>query len=173
MSKNLRTLQSENLAKSKSYKFGGEKLWALTNNKIIKELGYKPPKDEIHYTKYEHEKACADVFVTLALTGKLTGWEIKKAISKAIIPDRIAYYGGTIYVEVETGSKDEIKQKAEAYRQYYFDTKEQFDVWFLVGTTKLYDKGLHYLASFSNHYSLQMIDDFHRSFQSDTQSDME
>jgi hypothetical protein len=174
VSKNLRTLQSANLVKSKSYKFGGDKLWAFENNKIVRDLGYTPPKEEVHFTKYDHEIACGDVFVTLSLTGKLTGWSYKKAISKEIVPDRIADYGGTVYIEVEMGSKDEIKQKAEAYRQYYFEKKEQdkpeqFQVWFLVGNQKLYDKGLHYLANFSSHYSLQKLDEFHQEFQSDTE----
>lgn len=154
----------------KNYGLGKDNFWALANHKIIKELGYTPPKAEIHTFKYEHEKACADVFVTLYLTGKLYDWEAHKKIAAGIIPDRSAEVPGKIYLEIEMGSKSEIRQKAEKYRQYYFGKREDFKVWFLVKESWQYDQGLEDLRHFSQHYSIELIDEFHQKF-SDTHSD--
>jgi hypothetical protein len=146
-------------------------LWSLTGHKIVRDFGYAPPKAQIHRYKYEHEKACADVFVTLALTEKLHGWEAHTKIGKDIIPDRTADYGGTVYIEVEMGSQDKIRQKADAYRQHFYQNKQPFSVWFLVDTDKLYQSGLEDLRDFPQYYSLQKLDEFHDYFRSDTQSD--
>lgn len=140
-----------------------DNLYSLKPHSIIKDFGYTPPKSEIHRFKYEHEKACGDVFVTLALTGKLFGWEAHKKISKEIIPDRMADYGGTVYIEVEMGSQDKIREKAEAYRKYFYETKEQFQVWFLVDSDKLYQSGLEDLRNYPRQYSIQKLDEFHAS----------
>ena len=146
-------------------------MWSLTGHKIVKDFGYEPPKAEIHRYKAEHEKACADVFVTLALTEKLFGWQAHTKIGKDIIPDRMADYGGTVYIEVEMGSQNKIRQKAENYKRYFYETKEAFQVWFLVDTDKLYKSGLEDLRDFPNHYSLQLLNEFHKFFESETQSD--
>lgn len=138
---------------------------------IIKELELEPPKSEIHSFKYEHEKACADVFVTLALTGKLYGWELHKKIAKGIIPDRTALMDTPVYIEVEMGSQDKIRQKADNYKRYFYDTKEPFSVWFLVKTQKQYDNGLEDLRGFSSHYSIELLDVFNKITHSDTLSD--
>lgn len=167
VNKNLRKLQSENLLKSKDYGLGLDNLWSLTNHKMVRELGYEYPKAEIHRFKYGHEKACADVFVTLALTQKLYGWEAHKKISKDIIPDRTADYGGTVYIEVEMGSQDKIREKADAYKQYFNQIREPFQVWFLVNTDKLYQSGLEDLRDFPRHYSIQKLSDWHSDMLSD------
>jgi hypothetical protein len=129
------------------------------------------PKAEIHSFKYEHEKACADVFVTLALTEKLCGWELHKKICKNIIPDRTADYNGTVYIEVEMGSQNKIFQKADAYRQYFRETKQTFQVWFLVKDQWLYESGLEDLRDFPTHYSIELLDNFNNQIRSDTLSD--
>src|SRR5687767_9099277 len=89
--KNLRSLHQKDLLRFKDYGLGKENLWALKPHPIIKEFEYEPPKAEIHSFKYEHEKACADVFVTLTLTGKLYDWKAHKKLTKGIIPDRTAH----------------------------------------------------------------------------------
>ena len=149
---------------------GKDNLWAFTSNKLVKELGGMPPKSEIHTFKYEHEKACADVFVTLILTGKLIGWEQHKKIG-SIIPDRTAELDGTVYIEVEMGSKSEIRQKAENYKRYYHETRERFSVWFLVKHQWQYDEGLEDLRTFPNNYSIELLDVFNADKNSDTSSD--
>src|SRR5258708_3008651 len=73
--KSLKRLKVNGLLKSKSYGLGKEKLWFLTKSKVISELGYSPPKGEIHAYKYDHEKDCAEVFVSLALSDSLLEWE--------------------------------------------------------------------------------------------------
>ncbi len=134
-------------------------------------MGFEPPRAEIHTFKYEHEKACADVFVTLALSGNLYGWEQHKRIATGIIPDRTADHNGIVYIEVEMGSKDEIRQKADAYTKYFQATREQFNVWFLVKHQWQYDSGLEDLRDFPNHYSIELLDTFCSDTSSDTSSD--
>lgn len=134
-------------------------MWALKRHKIIAEFGYTPPNAEIHTYKYEHEKACADMFVTLALSEKLQDWQAHKKIGK-VIPDRTALLDRLVYIEVEMGSKDEVGQKAENYRQLYFETRQHFEVWFMVKTQKQLDKAEMDLHGFSSHYRADLLDNF-------------
>ncbi|MEJ7863099.1 MAG: hypothetical protein WKF90_15830 [Pyrinomonadaceae bacterium] len=138
---------------------------------MTKDLGYEPPRAEIHAFKYEHEKACADIFVTLDLSGKLLGWEQHKKLGTSIIPDRTAILDGTVYIEVEMGSQDKIKQKAESYTRYFQETKKQFSVWFLVKEQRHYDSGLEYLRHFPSAYSIELLDVFNASSVSNPSSD--
>lgn len=176
-------MKAENLLKSKNYGLGKDNLWSLKigaslrlaeevlNENSEDEIKLIPPKTEIHTFKYEHEKACGDVFVTLALTGNLYGWEAHRKISKNIIPDRAADYGGTVYIEVEMGSQNKIRQKSENYSQYFSESRKQCLVWFLVDTDKLYQSGLEDLRDFPRHYSIQKLSEFHSDMLSDTLSD--
>lgn len=177
--KNLQSLRQKDLLRFKDYGLGKDNLWALKSGKALRlaeeainqeseeEIKITPPRAEIHSFKYEHEKTCADVFVTLLLSGKLCGWEAHKKIAEGIIPDRIAELDRLAYIEVEMGSKNEIREKAERYRKFYYDSRKRFEVWFLVGTDKLYESGLEDLRDFSGHYRLQKLSDM----RSDTQSD--
>jgi hypothetical protein len=168
--KNLQTLRQKELLRYKDYGLGKDNLWALQPNPLLKDFGFIPPKSEIHAFKYEHEKACADVYVTLKLTGKLTGWKQSAKLTAAIIPDRIAETPEPIYLEIEMGSKYEIPQQAQNYRQYHFDTKKHFKVWFLVKEQWQYDQALEDLRDFPPAYSVELLDVFHQRF-SDTHSD--
>lgn len=170
--KNLQTLRQKDLLRYKDYGLGKDNLWALKPHPIIKEFGFAPPKAEIHSFKYEHEKACADVFVTLALTGKLYGWEAHRKIAKGIIPDRIATFDQIAYIEVEMGSQNKIKEKADNYRRYRISSKEEFLVWFLVKDQRQYESALEGLSDLADHYQVAILDDFHSDMLSDTSSDL-
>jgi hypothetical protein len=146
-------------------------LWALKPNPLIREMGYEPPRSEIHTFKYEHEKTCADVFVTLVLTGKLLSWAVHKKLGKNIIPDRTADLGKTVYIEVEMGSQDKIWQKANAYRQYFTDNRKPFEVWFLVKDEAQLARAEQDLADFPSHYRASLLSQFHFDMRSDTSSD--
>ncbi len=169
--KNLQSLRQKDLLKYKDYGLGKDNMWSLKPHSIIRELGYNPPRAEIHTFKYEHEKACADVFVTLALSDNLMDWQEHKKIGKSIIPDRTADYNGTVYIEVEMGSQNKIRQKAEAYKKYFQETRQPFNVWFLVKEQKHYDSGLEDLRDFPSHYSIELLDEFNKIRLSDTSSD--
>ena len=176
--KNLQSLCQKDLLRYKDYGLGKDNLWAIKPNPLIREMGLEPPRAEIHAFKYEHEKACADVFVTLYLTGKLCGWEAHKKIVNGIIPDRTAELPRSVYLEIEMGSKRDIKEKAEKYRQFYLskpiETREKFHVWFLVKERRQYDEGLEDLRNFPPAYSIETLDEFHKKFsdmRSDTSSD--
>jgi hypothetical protein len=168
--KNLQTLKKESLLKSKDYGLGKENLWSLKPHPIIRELGYTPPKSEIHTFKYEHEKACADVFVTFALSGNLYDWEAHKRRGK-MIPDRIAETDTTIFIEVEMGSQDKIRQKLEAYQQYHRETREEFQVLFLVKPPQL-ESASEIVKEVTHHYRVELLDRYqHFEPLSDTLSD--
>ena len=145
VAKNLSKLQKENLLKSKSYGLGKEKLWSLKPNPINKEEGFTPPKAEVHTYKYEHERACAEVFVKFA-QDEIYGWDQHKKISKEIIPDRTVYLTEDypLYIEVEMGDRDRVTQKISNYQRYYRETHEKFRVLFLVKQMRDWPKNPHY-----------------------------
>jgi hypothetical protein len=153
--KNLQSLKKENLLKSKDYGLGKENLWSLKPHPIVKEMGFSPPRSDIHTFKYEHEKACADVFVTLINTGNLVSWEAHKKIGRGIIPDRIAELDTTVYIEVEMGSQNKIEQKLSAYQSYYHQTRADFRVLFLVK----HQRQMVQLDS-TRHYSVELLDSY-------------
>jgi hypothetical protein len=98
------------------------------------------------------------VFVSLALTGRLYSWQAHKRIGK-VIPDRIAEMEDVIYIEVEMGSQNKIKSKAELYKQLYRETREPFQVLFLVQTDKQLQSARKELADFTSHYRVEMLSD--------------
>ena len=155
--KNLAYLKKENLLKSKDYGLGKENLWSIKRHPLNKEQGYSPAPD-IHTFKYEHEKACGDVFVSLALTGKLYSWQAHKRIGR-VIPDRIAEMEDMIYIEVEMGSQNKIKSKATLYQQLYRETREPFQVLFVVQTDKQLQNARKELEGFTSHYRVEMLSD--------------
>jgi hypothetical protein len=181
--KNLQSLRQKDLLKYKDYGLGKDNLWALKSGAPLRlaeevlndnseyDIKLTAPKSEIHTFKYEHEKACADVFVTLVLSGKLLNWEQHKKIGKSIIPDRTADTGKMAYIEVEMGSQNKIREKAEAYKQYFHETKQHFNVWFLVKEQRHYEAGLEILRNFPNAYSVELLDVFNSQIFSDMLSD--
>ncbi len=149
--------------KSKSYGLGKDYFWSLKKHPVIAELGYSPPRAEVHTFKYEHEKACAEVFVSLALTKKLYGWESHKRISKTTIPDRIANLERRIfYLEIERGTQDKIVHKTENYRTFFRETGEEFGVLFLVKDEKTLADSVKKLeaANASSHYLVGVFSEF-------------
>jgi hypothetical protein len=143
----------------------------ILNEELEDDIKLIAPRAEIHTFKYAHEKACAEVFVDLALTGNLYSWEAHKKIAKGIIPDRIAEMNTLTYIEVEMGSQNKIKQKADSYKRFFYETKEPFHVWFLVKNEKQYSDGLEILRDFTDHYQISTLEKFHADMRSDTSSD--
>lgn len=78
---------------------------------------------------------------------------------------------GTVYIEVEMGSQDKIRQKAESYKRYFQETKEQFDVWFLVKEERQLEKAQYDLQAFPNAYKVDLLANFCSDTSSDTSSD--
>ncbi len=156
-------LKKQNLLKSKSYGLGKEYFWSLRQHPVLAELGLEPPRSEVHAFKYEHEKQCAEVFVSLALTETLYDWQPHKRISKGIIPDRMARFENrTIYFEIERGTQDKIVQKTESYRKHWRETKEDFSVLFLVKDEKALEQTITKLEGInaSDHYLVGVLPQF-------------
>ena len=103
------------------------------------------------------------MFVALALTGKLYGWQAHKRISKGIIPDRIAnLQSNKYYLEIERGTQDKIASKTENYRRYFRETNEEFSVLFLVKDEKTLEDSVRKLGETgaSGHYLVGVFSEF-------------
>jgi len=147
-----------------------EYFWALKSHPVNKDLGFTPPKGEIHSHFYNHEKLCGDVFVQVASTDNLFGWEHKQ-LNEYIKPDRTFYYGDDlVFLEAERGSHNEstIKEKIQNYQQYWRETRQPFRVLFVSATDKhhqMIQRNLPHPAYVAIH-----IDDLHIAFPSNTDS---
>jgi hypothetical protein len=133
--KNLKTLENENLLKSKSYGWDKDKFWYLAKHPLNEDQGFTPPKAEIHRYKYEHEKDCGDIFVSLALTGNLLLWEGEGRAIKGFRHDRKFLLDDLDwYLENERGTQAPtvLRGKLEQYLKHYRETKKMFHVLFVV-----------------------------------------
>jgi len=163
--KNLKKLESEKLLKSKSYGLAKDKFWFLVKHPIITELGYAPPKSEVHTFKYEHEKDCAEVFVSLALTDRLMLWEGEGTQKKGFRHDRKFEIGEDSlpwYLEVERGNQmpQKLRVKIEQYIRHFHETKEPFHVVFTVQDEAAVEQLVYLFEEFKlgNHYSAVVFD---------------
>jgi hypothetical protein len=133
--KSLKRLEVSGLLKSKSYGLAKEKLWFLVKHKAVSDLGYTPPKAEIHAYKYDHEKDCADVFVSLALSDSLLEWEGEGDQKIGLRYDRkFRVDDRQFYLEVERGTQgpEKLRAKLERYIKHYRKEQEPFTVLFTV-----------------------------------------
>lgn len=164
IAKSLQYLRTQNLLSSKSYglipgKGSAEYFWALKAHPIVKELGLEPPRADIHTFKYGHEKLCADIFVALYQTGSLSGWG-QQRISKEIIPDRTFFLGeDRYYLEAEKGNQKEplIQKKIDAYKKYWRETQESFQVRFVTDDEKTFDMLFRLMVNETNHYQATFL----------------
>jgi hypothetical protein len=125
----------------------------MTRNKDLLKDGFNPPKHDVGFNKYKHERACADVYVACRHAGGIIQWDPHKRLSRGFIPDRAALYeDGWIYIEVEMGKKDRIPGKLQNYQNYYRETHEEFRVLFLVQQLREWPT--------SPHYRFQLLSDF-------------
>lgn len=151
--KQLRTLREKKLLESRHY--GREKgiLWAIAPHPINKEEGFIPPKRWVHEYKFNHERACGDVFVKFCDV-EIFGWEQHKKISPQITPDRTVYLTEDVptYIEVEMGDRDRVTEKLSAYQQYFRETRANFHVLFLVQQLRDWPQ--------SPHYTFRLLNDF-------------
>lgn len=178
VAKALQYLKNQNLLSSKSYGLGKEYLWSLKKHPVITDLGLEAPRSAVHTFKYEHEKLCADVFVALYQTGGLHGWG-QKRISKDIIPDRIFWlHDDRYYLEAEKGNQKDavIQKKVSAYKRFWYDTKEDFQVRFVTDDIKTFQMLSRALKDEPYHYQPYLLEAIQEAVKasnkhSNTQSD--
>lgn len=147
---------------------GKDYFWSIRNHPVIKDLDLEPPKAEIHTHKFEHEKLCADVFVALYLTGSLHGWG-QQRISRELIPDRIFYLGDDLYyLEAEKGNQKDaiIKKKVDAYKKYWRETNEKFQVRFVTDDRKAFEMLSRVLEDEPYHYQPYLLENLQKASQS-------
>jgi Replication-relaxation len=140
--KTLKALQNDGLLKSKSYGLGVDMLWCLRKHKILAELGLDYPRFEVHRFKYEHEKACGDVFVSLALSNQLYEWEGEGDQKSGFRHDRkFSMLGATWYLEHEEGNHVQkiLREKLMRYMELWRQTRQPFGVLFTVKEANTYE----------------------------------
>jgi hypothetical protein len=148
--KHLQKLEREGLLKSDSYGVkieGKEKFWRILPSKtdlsslknqvkILDELGVSPTLWKVHSSLYEHEKACGELFVSLAVTNQLWLWEGEGDQKQGFRHDRVFQLFSSDdpvwYLEEETGSQSEGKWrgKVENYLRLFRETRQPFNVLF-------------------------------------------
>jgi hypothetical protein len=161
--KNLKTLQKESLLKSKSYGLGKDIFWSLKPHPVVKDLGFTPPRSEVHTFKYQHEKECADCFVSLILTDQLLSWTAHQRIHQSIIPDRTAEIGESLlHIENERGTQGEARLigKVKAYQGYFRATGDRFHVLFLVQDQPQLERLKRIFQTEKVPYFVALFDDF-------------
>jgi hypothetical protein len=141
-------------------------LWSLTSHKINKELGYKA-KPDVHAFKYDHEKDCADIFVSLALTGTLLEWQGEGDQKTGFRHDRMFSVDDRIfYLEVERGTQGDgkLRAKLERYIKHYHATHKPFNVLFTVQDEDALERMVGLFAEFKlgNQYAVVVHSEFVR-----------
>lgn len=168
VSRNLQYLRAKSLLKSKSYGLSKEEgsadyLWSLRQHPIIKEMELEPPRSEVHSFKYKHERDCGEVFVSLALTGRLYGWEAHRRIAKGIIPDRHGWLENlSQYIERERGTQDKVESKTLNYMKHFRETKEPFDVLYVVNSEREVEDAVEifYCLGCTDNYQAAVFNEF-------------
>lgn len=146
-----------------------EYFWSLRKHPFVTDLGLVPPKSEVHSNLYEHEKTCADVFVALYRTGSLNGWGQQPVTGLKKTPDRIFYLGDELYfLEVEMGNHKEaqIREKLESYKRYYQQTREKFQLRFVVKDELTFNLISRVVENETYHYQVYMLEAVQKAAQS-------
>lgn len=145
--KNLQKLQKDGLLKSDSYGVkieGKEKLWRILaqateespkrqQEAVLAELDVAQTPWKIHSALYEHEKACADIFVSLALTDTLLEWQGEGDQKAGFRHDRLFRLGDPIiYLEMEMGNHgpEKLRGKVARYVELERRMRKSFNVVF-------------------------------------------
>lgn len=148
--KHLQKLEAEGLLKSDSYGVkieGKEKFWRILAHKTkdspkSRQEGVLIEKEvtqtlwKVHGSLYEHEKACADVLVSLAVTNQLWDWAGEGDQKAGFRHDRLFQLFSEDdpiwYLEEEMGSQGEVKWrgKVENYLRLFRETRQPFNVLF-------------------------------------------
>lgn len=117
-------------------------LWCIRKHKITGEMGLDYPRADVHRYLYEHEKACGDVFVSLALTNQLYEWEGEGDQKSGFRHDRkFSLQGAPWYLEHEQGNQKYkvLRAKLERYCQLWSSNREPFGVLFTVKDQETFD----------------------------------
>lgn len=130
--KHLEKMKSESLLTSKGNKITDEVFWLIADTKVVKDLGYKPTPT-IHPLFFEHERAIGDVFVSLMVSGHLTGWDRGERPhlrdDAQFFIDEDLYY---LEVEMENHGADRLADKVVRYKKHFRETGEAFHVLFVM-----------------------------------------
>lgn len=125
-------MRKESLLTYRPSKITDERLWLIADSKVIKDLGYKPTPP-IHPLYFEHEKAIGDIFVSLMVSGHLTGWD---RTDRPDLRDDAQFFidEDLYYLEMEMGNHgtERLTEKVVRYKKYFRETGERFNVLFVM-----------------------------------------
>jgi hypothetical protein len=156
--KNLEKMEDEDLLVSKTYRITDEKMWLIKKSKIAQKLGYEPTQP-VHPLLLDHEKAQGDIFVSLMLSGRLTGWDRDerslKDDAKFWIDDD-AYY---LEVEMENHGMDRLTDKVVRYKKYFRETHEAFHVLFVMKQSTDKILSVFEAENTTTHYKACLLDE--------------
>jgi hypothetical protein len=123
--KQVEKMYQESLLTFKPARITDERMWIIANTAVVRDLGFKPTQP-IHPLYFEHEKAIGDIFVALAISGHLTGWD---RTDRKLKDDAQFYIDDDLYyLEMEMGNHgvDRLTEKVERYQHHYRETGERF-----------------------------------------------
>jgi len=150
-------MQSESLLTSKGNKITDERFWLIADTKVVKGLGYKPTST-IHPLLFEHERAIGDVFVSLATSGHLTGWD--RGERPQLRDDAQFFIDDDLYyleVEMENHGVDRLADKLARYRKHFRETGEAFHVLFVMKESVDKIRGVFAVERTTAHYKACLL----------------
>lgn len=130
--KQIEQMKRENLLTFRPSKITDERLWLIADSKIARDFGYKPTPP-IHPLYFEHEKAIGDIFVSLMISGHLTGWD--RSDRPSLRDDAQFYIDEDLYyLEMEMGNHgvDRLTEKVVRYKKHFRETGERFHTLFVM-----------------------------------------
>jgi hypothetical protein len=129
--KQVEQMKRESLLSFKPAKITDERFWLIADSKVVKDLGFKPTQP-IHPLYFDHEKAIGDIFVTLAVSGHLTGWD--RSDRKLKDDAQFNIDEDLYYLEMEMGNHGQagLTEKVVRYKTHFRETGEQFQVLFVM-----------------------------------------
>jgi hypothetical protein len=132
--KQVEQMKRESLLSFKPAKITDERFWLIADSKIVKDFGFKPTQP-IHPLYFEHEKAIGNIFVELALTGHLTGWD--RTDRKLKDDAQFSIDENLYYLEMEMGNHGPaaLTEKVVRYKSHFRETEERFHVLFVMNET--------------------------------------
>lgn len=110
---------------------------------VLLTLGVSPTSWKIHASLYDHEKACADVFVSLAITDTLMEWQGEGDQKSGFRHDRMFRIGESVnYLEMEMGNHERqtLRLKVDQYTNLFRKAQVPFNVIFSFPTEQDIEK---------------------------------
>ena len=137
----------------------------MAKNPIVSELGYEPPKAEIHSLFFDHEVMRSWILLSLLLSGEVVELEGEGNQKSGFRYDgMVRFIEDKFYVEVERGNQAPVKlrEKIARYVKHFRATRERFYSIWIVPDSDMVMTMLELFEEFNlpNFYYIALYDDF-------------